>query len=135
MKAPSAAILPRFPRAHHSFRRSYLGRFYAIPVKRLTPIGLDVIPRNARRVHPNWGVDQILSTHVLDLMKRDRPDDAVAVIALTTSDLWPGEGWNFVFGQASLRDRVGVWSLARFGDSSDDNLLVLRRTLATAAHE
>ena len=27
----------------------------------------------------------------------------VAVLALTTSDLWPGEGWNFVFGQASLR--------------------------------
>ena len=45
-----------------------------------------------------------------------RPEDAVAVLGLTTSDLWPGEGWNFVFGQASLRDRIGVWSLYRFGD-------------------
>ena len=25
------------------------------------------------------------------------------MIAFTTSDLWPGEGWNFVFGQASLQ--------------------------------
>jgi hypothetical protein len=29
---------------------------------------------------------------VLDLLRRRRPDDAVAVLGLTTSDLWPGEG-------------------------------------------
>ncbi|MGE5192634.1 MAG: Zn-dependent protease, partial [Deltaproteobacteria bacterium] len=52
--------------------------------------------------------------------------------------LKPGEGWNFVFGQASLSDRVGVWSIYRFGNpekSADDYKLCLRRTLATAVHE
>jgi archaemetzincin len=109
--------------------------FFGVPVKRLEPIGLDTIPAKARRTHPTWGVKQILSTYVLDLLEERRPRDAVAVIALTTSDLWPGEGWNFVFGQASLTNRVGVWSLARNGDTSEDYTLVLRRTLKTAVHE
>jgi archaemetzincin len=29
-------------------------------------------------------------------------------------DLYPDESWNFVFGQASLRHRVGVYSFARY---------------------
>ena len=61
--------------------------------------------------------------------------DAVAVLALTTADLWPGAAWNFVFGQAALRDRVGVWSLYRQGDPHEDFTTCLRRTLKTAVHE
>jgi archaemetzincin len=112
-----------------------LGLFYGVPVKRLDPIGLDAIPPEARRVHPEWGDRQILSTYVLDRLRRSRPDDAVAVLALTTADLWPGQGWNFVFGQASLGDRVGVWSLYRLGDPRKDFTTALRRTLKTAVHE
>ena len=112
-----------------------LGRFYNVPVKTLHSIPLDVIPRKARRVHPSWKVPQILSTHVLNLLKARRPPDAVAVLALTTSDLWPGEGWNFVYGQASLSERVGVWSLARNGDPVAEYPVCLSRTLKTALHE
>ena len=53
-------------------------------------------------------------------------------------DLWPGEDWNFVFGQASLRERVGVWSIYRNGDPDESDAafrLCLRRTLKTATHE
>ena len=109
--------------------------FFGVPVKRLEPIALDAIPDKARRTHPEWDVKQILSTYLLELLEDRRPRDAVAVIALTTSDLWPGKGWNFVFGQASLTSRVGVWSLARNGDPAKDYPLVLRRTLKTAVHE
>jgi archaemetzincin len=112
-----------------------LGRFYGVPVKSMVPIGLDLIPDHARRINENSGEPQILSTFVLDLLKKRRPDDAVAVLALTTSDLWPGEGWNFVFGQASLGERVGVWSLRRQGDPGTEFPLCLRRTLKTAVHE
>jgi archaemetzincin len=84
---------------------------------------------------PTWGDRQILTGYVLDLLKRRRPADAVAVLGLTTADLWPGEGWNFVFGQASLRDRVGVWSLYRQGDPHAEYATCLRRTLKTAVHE
>jgi archaemetzincin len=112
-----------------------LGRFYSVPVKTLTPIGLDAIPARARRINENSGEPQILSTFVLDLLAKRRPKDAVAVLALTSSDLWPGEGWNFVFGQASLSERVGVWSLHRQGDPDAEFTTCLRRTLKTAAHE
>ena len=113
-----------------------MGVFFGVPVKTLERLPLELIPARARRVHPSWGVPQILTTYVLnDVLMSRRPKDAVAVLALTTSDLWPGEGWNFVFGQASLEARVGVWSLARFGDPEKDYAQTLRRTLATATHE
>lgn len=117
----------------------YLGIFYDVPVKTLTTLPLSAIPASARRQHPSWGMDQILSTYVLDtVLKPHRPKDACALIAFTASDLWPGEGWNFVFGQASLRERVGVWSIYRNGDPGDNKeafLLCLRRTLKTGTHE
>lgn len=112
-----------------------LGRFYGMPVKELRPLPLETIPDSARREHPTWGGKQILTSYVLKLLKSKRPKDAVAVIALTDADLWPGEGWNFVFGQASLQERVGVWSFHRFGDPDEDFRLCLRRTLDTALHE
>ena len=112
-----------------------LGPFYGVPVKTLDRIGLDAIPGSAHRIHPTWGDHQVLTSHVLDLLRKRRPGDAVAVLGLTTADLWPGKGWNFVFGQASLQDRVGVWSLYRQGDPNAEYTTCLRRTLKTAAHE
>jgi len=116
-----------------------LARFYGHPVRQLDPLGSSIVPETARRVHPSWGDKQILTTYVLDeVLKPRRPKDAIAVLALTASDLWPGKGWNFVFGQASLTDRVGVWSLYRNGDPDTgeaDYTLCLRRTLKTATHE
>lgn len=69
------------------------------------------------------------------MLKTRRPKDAVAVLALTATDLFPQPSWNFVFGQASLDERVGVWSLARYGDAGKDYATVLRRTLLVAIHE
>ena len=117
----------------------YLGIYMNRPVRILHDLPDSVVPDEARRVHPQWGVKQILTTYVLDdVLKPRLPDDAAAYIAFTATDLWPGRGWNFVFGQASLRDRVGVWSLNRNGDPAEDDaafLLCLRRTLKTATHE
>ncbi|MCH7729853.1 MAG: Zn-dependent protease [Planctomycetes bacterium] len=117
----------------------YLGLHMNRPVKIRPNLPLKIIPAEARRVHPQWKVKQILSTYVLDKVLKPRlPKDAAAYIAFTAMDLWPGDGWNFVFGQASLRDRVGVWSIHRNGDPSGDEAefrLCLRRTLKTATHE
>lgn len=96
----------------------------------------DQFSPEAKRVHPRWGMRQILTTYVLyDVLKPKLPADAFAMIAFTADDLWPGDGWNFVFGQASLRGRVGVWSIYRNGDPRDDFSLCLERTLKTATHE
>lgn len=115
-----------------------LAIFYNLPVKTLEPINLKILPDSARRIHPSWGVYQVDSLAILDLLKKNRPDDAVGVLGLTASDLWPnekGRAWNFVFGQASLGDRVGVWSTARLGESKTDDKLFLQRTLKVAVHE
>lgn len=117
----------------------FMGIYFQLPVKVQEDMPLKVVPEKARRKHPTWGMDQILSTYVLDEVLRPRlPKDACAYIALTTSDLWPGEGWNFVFGQASLSDRVGIWSIYRNGEldkDEDARRLCLLRTIKTATHE
>jgi len=116
--------------------REYLGLIFGLELRVLMKISLEKIPESARRENPLTGVKQILSTYVLDkVLIPNRPIDAVAVLAITTSDLWPGEGWNFVFGQASLQHRVGVWSTARFGHPVKEQAKFLRRVLQVATHE
>ena len=119
--------------------QKYLEIFYQVPVKVHKKMTVADVPARARRIHPTWGGEQILSTYVLDeVLKPDRPDDALAYLAFTSSDLFPDPTWNFVFGQASLRERTGVWSLHRNGDPAKGEKayqLCLRRTLHTASHE
>jgi archaemetzincin len=62
------------------------------------------------------------------------------MIGLTTLDLYPQDDWNFVFGQASLSERVGVFSFARnddsfFGDPPSPRQLVRKRALQVLTHE
>lgn len=113
--------------------------FYGRPVKTLPTLGLDTIPEHARREGGGVGRMQLLTGYILnEVLKPNRPKDALAVLALSAEDLWPGEGWNYVFGQASLSERVGVWSIRRFGHpelSPEDYHLCLLRTLGTATHE
>jgi archaemetzincin len=112
-----------------------LGWFYSVPVRVLDRMDSKVVPQWARRQNPVSGDEQVLTRFVLDLIARNKPADAVAVLALTTSDLWPGKGWNFLFGQASFREGVGVWSLHRMGDPRLEPGTFLRRTLKIAVHE
>jgi archaemetzincin len=117
----------------------FIGRYFGTPTKIKSDLSLTIIPEKARRIHPTLNVRQILSTYILDEILTPRlPEDAAAYIAFTASDLWPGKGWNFVFGQASLRGRVGVWSIHRYGDcerSDEDFRLCLLRTMKVGTHE
>ena len=116
----------------------YLSVYFGCPVKPLPSIDLSEIPESARRtIAP--GHEQLLTSYILqEVLVPKVPDDAFAILALTNRDLWPGEGWNFVFGYASLRDRVGVWSLHRFGDPAKNEEAFkkcLFRTIKLATHE
>lgn len=117
----------------------FMGKYFGLQTKIKKPLTLAVIPKQAQRKHPSWGMHQILSTYVLDKVLRPRlPKDAAAYIAFTAVDLYPEPSWNFVFGQASLVHRVGVWSIYRNGDpdkSAAAFRLCLLRTLKTATHE
>lgn len=114
----------------------YLRMFYNLENKLLKPISPSLVPKEARR--DNVYGTQLLSTYILnDILVPRLPDDAACIIGLSKYDLWPGKGWNFVFGQANIRKRVGVWSLKRFGvdDGDVEYEAVLKRTVKTAAHE
>lgn len=82
-----------------------------------------------RQIRSGWLLDAVLAPRL--------PQDAAALLGFTSEDLWPGEGWNFVFGEASLERRVGVWSLFRYGDPASPGMfrIVLRRALKVALHE
>jgi archaemetzincin len=71
---------------------------------------------------------------------RTSAEYAFCYVGITMEDLYPGSDWNYVFGQASLRERVAVYSFVRYfpafwGEESDDPTLVLRRSLKVLAHE
>jgi archaemetzincin len=85
---------------------------------------------------------QLLTVDILRNLKRNLPGNAFCVLAITMEDLFPDPRWNFVFGQASLRDRVGVFSFARYdpvfyGESRGSRYqeLLLRRSAKVLVHE
>ena len=112
----------------------YLEVFYDLPVVQMPAKLLVAVYPNVRQNKVSK-TRQIKTGHILnDLLKPALPPDAAALIAFTIDDLYPDESMNYVFGQASLEDRVGVWSLARLDDNTDE-MGFLRRTLKIAAHE
>jgi archaemetzincin len=120
---------------------SYAHAFFGLEVRvlpTLDPAALEVI----HRVH--HGSPQLHASDILDRMEPQLPDDAYCMIAVTWSDLYPDETYNFVFGLARLTARVGVFSFARLhpdfyddptGDAAEIRRLVTRRALAVMSHE
>jgi archaemetzincin len=121
--------------------RAYAAGYFAMEVAVLPPIELTEGAVTARR-NPYTQHRQIRSADVLDLLKKDLPADAFCLLAITMEDLYPDPSWNFVFGQASLQERVGVYSFARYdpafyGEPRGANYLdiVLRRSGRVLVHE
>jgi archaemetzincin len=121
--------------------REFAAAFFAMEVKALPAMSLDASKFTTRR-NPNTGNLQILSSDVLDFLKARVPSDALCVLAITMQDLYPEPSWNFVFGQASMRERVGVYSFARYDPAfyrqprdSNYEAVLLRRSCKVLAHE
>jgi archaemetzincin len=111
--------------------------FFGLSTRVVSVLSLRIVPASARRPSRGFG-EQLLTSRILKELGPRLPDDAMAYIAFTSSDLWPGDDWNYVFGQASLERRVGVWSLARNGNTSAGEAayrLALSRAIKTATHE
>jgi len=94
-----------------------------------------------QRQNPYSHNRQLLTTDILALLRRQLPRDAYALLGITMDDLYPDPTWNFVFGQASLRERVGVYSFARYHPRfnreavNDFHRLLLQRSCKVLAHE
>lgn len=114
----------------------YLTHHFGLPSRVDPAIEVDP-PKWARRT--KFGSEQLLTRYILEkVLPPKLPKDAASLMGFTTSDLWPGDNWNFVFGEASLTTRVGVWSLHRYGDpslSEEAFRLTLRRALKVGVHE
>jgi len=95
------------------------------------------------RHNENTGKQQMLTGEVLSWLKRRVPKEAFLVIGLTEVDLYPKPEWNFVFGVGSLKERVGVYSLARYAPAffgsnlpkAEARQIVLRHALDVMLHE
>jgi archaemetzincin len=117
----------------------YMAAFYNLPVKLNETKALGSIDDNQKRKNKFDKQPQIKTGYFLnDLLPKMLPEDAAAFICFTNFDLYPDDNWNYVFGQATLQTRVGVWSLARLGkpeNGVDEYKLFLARTLKIAMHE
>lgn len=117
---------------------AYLSVFFGKEVRRLPANEGWVMPAVHRRIGAR-GQEQWHTRYLLDtLLKAALPADAVGLLALTPTDLYPDPKWNFVFGQASLQDRVSVTSLFRYNDGTGTEAArraTLLRLLKVAAHE
>lgn len=115
--------------------------FYTLEVRVLPAVALRDVKAKTRK-HPASKQLQLLAPDVLRWLTARVPEDAYGLVAITMTDLYPQESWNFVFGMASLRERVGVQSFARqdpafFGEAREAGWeqLALRRATWTMVHE
>jgi archaemetzincin len=112
--------------------------FFMREVRLLPPLPVEGAGIASRRNRYTDDV-QLNTRDILRILADHVPPDAWGVLGVSFYDLYPHEAWSFVFGEALLDERVGVFSLARYdprfyGDEGDPGL-VLRRGCKVLAHE
>jgi archaemetzincin len=120
--------------------KAFASAFFAMEVEVLPVLDLAASAVTTRE-NPHTHNRQLLTTDLLALLRQRLPRDAFALLGITMQDLYPDPAWNFVFGQASLRERVGVYSFARYDPrfynekTTGSAGLLLRRSCKVLAHE
>ncbi|MEJ6830652.1 MAG: archaemetzincin [Akkermansiaceae bacterium] len=122
-EAPQMTVLQEYLAAY----------FYPMEVKLAKALPIDESKIGAR-IASFSGEKQWNATDLLNGLQRRVPRDAYVVMAVTMTDLYPSEEWNFVFGLARIQKRVGVFSFARY-DVKDEPKLALERAFKVISHE
>ncbi len=119
--------------------RDYLAAFFQMETRVATPLPLPAFGMRQEDDDPVQYRTDVINER---LLAPRLPADAVCYLGITMADLYPDPSWNYVFGMASLAERVGVYSLARYGpafnhqpDDPSAQALLLRRALLVVAHE
>lgn len=120
-----------------AFTRAY----FSLETEILPILSLQGIPVTTR-INEQSGRIQLLTRDILAMLARRLPPDAFCLLGISMDDLYPDPFWNFVFGEASLKGRIGVYSFARCdpafygkGISPDMPRLLLQRCCKVLAHE
>jgi archaemetzincin len=122
--------------------REFLGLYYGLPVRTEAWTAMTNVRGRERdlggRTVRQYLTDDILFNVLLPRVKLG----TFALLGVTMEDLYPEDSWNYVFGQASLAHRVGVYSLVRFypefrGEerTQEADRLGLIRSLKLVVHE
>lgn len=121
--------------------RAYTAAFFQLEV-RLLPAYLPHDLEFSPRPNPRSGRRQVRTTDILAFLKKQLPADACCLLGITMDDLYPEPSWNFVFGEASITERVGIFSLVRYdpafwGDERGRSYrsTILQRACKVLAHE
>ena len=120
-ESPSLDVLARFAEL-----------YFDLNTETLPPVDVSM-SRFTSRVHPRDDRRQVLTTDVVDYLRRRLPEDAFCMVGMTGSDLYPKPSWNFVFGQAWPKERTGIYSFRRYVE--DDGLSTLKRSMKVLIHE
>lgn len=119
--------------------QEYLSIFYACETELITlEIDYSAIPEKYFRYNEKEEIQVLTDFFLKNLLVNNLPDDAFAMIGCTTYDIFPDPQWNYVFGQASLNNRVGVWSMRRLGNPTEYPLTkdkAIVRNLKISSHE
>lgn len=99
-------------RGHFEPLRRWMAAFFGRPTRWGKPLPFPDSGR-LRRLTDGTQWRQHHAGTILERLRYHVPDHAVALLAVTCEDLYPEPSWNFVFGMATFRARVGVYSLAR----------------------
>ncbi len=120
---------------------AYAAAYFGLEVQVLAPVKLtdwELTTRTNRHTHKR----QFLTYNILKMLTGRLPDDGFCLCAVTMEDLYPHPTWNFVFGQASPQNGVGVYSFARYdpafyGAERGGNYqkVLLRRSCRVLVHE
>jgi len=122
--------------------RAFLTAYYTLPVQTGGWIPLANVQSRERNLYGRT-FRQYLTGDILQNMLLPRVKiGTFAMLGVTMDDLYPEESWNYVFGQAWLTHRVGVYSIVRFypefwGDERTEaaERLARKRSLQTLVHE
>lgn len=125
--------------------RQFVQAYFQLETRVLKPTAF-ATERIDSRVNPNTKKRQYLTLDIHKVLAEKKPTDAYAVLGLTMEDITnkssSGKWWNYVFGQADMKQKVAVYSFARFDPRffgrerpRDFQKQLLRSTCATIAHE
>jgi archaemetzincin len=122
--------------------REYTAVFFDCPVVVAPDLPLPPKGRRPRREDGRSWTQNHTQVLLHEVLAPRLPRDAIAYLGITMGDLYPEASWNFVFGEATLDERVGVYSLARYlpaftgeRDTPAARTLALLRSFKVLSHE
>ncbi len=119
------------------YTADYLRLFFERQVSVLKATEATMVPDSLRR-YSHTDHEQLQTTPILNYLEKAIPKDGLIMIAITAKDLYPSDSYNYVFGMARTKQRVGVSSIFRFSDATLDSInyqKCLERLIKTCSHE